>query len=104
MTIFSSKNIKTLQQGRNECIKLIKQDELLFRRMLVACQNREPVMVEFFSHENQPFPPALSQAGKLRKTTKSDLLKILENSSLDCDECQETLRQNSVLQKRKKIS
>ena len=64
--------------------------------MLVACQNREPDMVEFFSHENQTFPPPLSQAGKLRRTTKSDLLKILENGSLDCGECQATLRQNSV--------
>ena len=47
--------------------------------MLIACQNREVDMQNFFSHENQPFPPSLSQNGKLRQCNKSDLLRILES-------------------------
>ncbi|CAH3151254.1 unnamed protein product [Porites lobata] len=33
---------------------------------------------EFFKHENQAYPPALSQNGKLRTGTKSDLVSCLE--------------------------
>ena len=34
-------------------------------------------MPTFFKHENQPFPPSLSEHGKLRLTTKSDLMSLL---------------------------
>ena len=37
-------------------------------------------MVDFFRHENQPYPPSLSLGGKLRHGTKSDLLSILESN------------------------
>ncbi len=33
-------------------------------------------MTTFFSHENHPFPPSLSDNGKLRLRKKSDLLNI----------------------------
>ena len=33
----------------------------------------------FFSHENLSYPPALPDYGNLRSTSKSDLLKELEN-------------------------
>ena len=36
-------------------------------------------MEEFFSHENHPWPPSISDHGKLRlPTLKSDLLALLE--------------------------
>ena len=57
--------------------------------MLIACQNREADMESFFSQENQPFPPSLSQNGKLRYCNKSDLLKILE--SLDDESNEEVI-------------
>lgn len=38
-------------------------------------------MEEFFRHENQACPPALSESGKLHLGTKSDLLRCLENHS-----------------------
>jgi len=36
-------------------------------------------MSNYFSHENHPFPPSLSDCGKLRLGKKSDLLEILVN-------------------------
>ena len=50
--------------------------------MYVALQNREGDMREFFSHEVQSFPPALSEFGNLRlPSAKSDLLKCLQPNS-----------------------
>ena len=37
-------------------------------------------MEGFFGHKNQSFPPSLSQYGKLRSGTKSDLLSCLEKN------------------------
>jgi len=33
---------------------------------------------EFFKHENQAYPPALSKLGRIRTSTKSDLLTCLK--------------------------
>ena len=44
-----------------------------------ASQIREGDLDEFFAHENQAYPPALSQMGKLRSGTKSDLVNCLED-------------------------
>ena len=81
IVIFSNKHNKSVKTDSNANIKLIKQDELLFRRMLIACQNREPDMDKFFQHENQPYPPSLAISGKMRKTNKSDLLLLLEKGN-----------------------
>ena len=35
-------------------------------------------MADFFSHENHSYPPSLSIYGKIRQTTKSDTITILE--------------------------
>ncbi|KAG1707488.1 Amiloride-sensitive sodium channel subunit gamma [Nymphon striatum] len=40
-------------------------------------QQREADMDVFFKHENNPTPPALSDGGKLRSGTKSDLMNCL---------------------------
>ena len=34
---------------------------------------------DFFRHENQAYPPSLSNLGKLRQGNKADLLSCLEN-------------------------
>ena len=49
-----------------------------FSRLYVASQVRNGNLDEFFEHENQAYPPALSQNGKLRTGTKSDLVSCLE--------------------------
>ncbi|CAG2200822.1 unnamed protein product [Mytilus edulis] len=44
----------------------------------VSCQVRDSDLDEFFRHENQAYPPSLSQFGQLRLSSKSDLLVSLE--------------------------
>ena len=45
----------------------------------------------FFSYENEPYPPSISQNGKPRSTVKSDLIKCFEidgqNENLDNFDC-----------------
>ena len=58
--------------------KSMKNDLQLFSRLHIACQTRDGNLDEFFKHENQAFPPSLSDMGKLRVGTKSDLLTCVE--------------------------
>ena len=46
------------------------------------CQSRESDLSELFAHENHVYPPALSMYGKLRQTTKSDILKIFDKQTI----------------------
>ncbi|CAG2223289.1 unnamed protein product [Mytilus edulis] len=46
--------------------------------LYVSCQVRDSDLDEFFRHENQAYPPSLSQFGQLRLGSKSDLLVPLE--------------------------
>lgn len=56
----------------------MKNDMALFAGLYISCQNREGNLDEFFRHENQACPPALSDAGKLHVGNKSQLLECLE--------------------------
>ena len=49
----SSKTKQQLSSARNHC--------LLFPRLYISCQTREGNLDQFFQHENQSFPPSLSQ-------------------------------------------
>lgn len=60
-------------------VSSLKSDISLFSRLYIACQTRDGNLDEFFRHENQACPPSISQLGKLRLGTKSDLLGCLEN-------------------------
>ena len=57
----------------------LKNDCSLFSRLYVASQVRGGNLDDFFEHENHAYPPALSQNGKLRLGTKSDLVRCLED-------------------------
>ena len=57
----------------------LKNDCSLFSRLYIASQIRSGDLDQFFEHENQAYPPALSQMGKLRTGTKYDLVDCLEN-------------------------
>jgi hypothetical protein len=70
-----SKKVKTKSQ---ENVTLLKSESSLFARLYVACQTRHGDLDNFFSHENQPFPPSLSSYGQLRQGKKSDLMGCLE--------------------------
>ena len=56
----------------------LKNDCSLFSRLYISCQTRDGDLDEFFSHENQACPPSLSNMGKLRLGTKSDIVSCLE--------------------------
>ena len=62
---------------------MLKSDVELFSRLYIGCQTREGNLEEFFCHENQAYPPALSDGGNLYLGTKSDLLSCLQAVS-DC--------------------
>jgi hypothetical protein len=55
----------------------MKKDVDLFARLYIVAQNRESDLAAFFMHENSECPPALSDQGRLRQGTKSDLLQCL---------------------------
>ena len=57
----------------------LKNDCSLFSRLHIASQIRSGDLDQFFQHENQAYPPALSQMVKLRTGTKSDLVGCLED-------------------------
>ena len=60
-------------------LKAMKRDRTLFSTLYIVCQVRQISMVDFFSHENQPYPPSLSEYGSMRSGTKADLLVCLED-------------------------
>ncbi|CAG2208108.1 unnamed protein product [Mytilus edulis] len=59
-------------------LDLAREDCSLFSRLFISCQSRQCDLEEFFSHENQKFPPSLSQSGKINIGVKSQLMEILE--------------------------
>ena len=59
-------------------LKSAKNDCLLFSRLYIGCQNRGSNLEDFFTHENQACPPSISDGGKLRHGSKSDLLQCFE--------------------------
>ena len=58
--------------------QVLKDDCRLFSQLFISCQARECGLLEFFQHENQSFPAALSDSGKLHTGQKSQLAIILE--------------------------
>ena len=49
----------------------------LFSQLYIGCQNRGSNLDDFFTHENQACP-SISDGGKLRHGSKSDLLQCFE--------------------------
>ena len=62
---------------------LVLEDCELFYRLFIACKSREGSLDEFFTFENQPWPPSLAQGGKLRSGQKADLIKCILNQAAD---------------------
>lgn len=80
------KNLKKETSKQGKKIAVLKSNLNLFAQLYVALQNRDGDMREFFSHEVQCFPPAISEYGNLRlPTAKSDLLKCLPQRNQDLD-------------------
>ena len=77
LTLFHSSKKKENSKSQNE-LTLANNDVALFSKLYIGCQNRDSEIDEFFKHENQAFPPSLSDFGKLRATVKSELLTCFE--------------------------
>jgi hypothetical protein len=56
-----------------------RNDATLCARLYIACQIRNSDLDEFFRHENQVFPPSLSDSGNIHFGCKSDLLSCLDS-------------------------
>ena len=66
-------------------LSVLKSDFSLFSQLCIANQHRDGGLDEFFKYENLPFPPSLSEYGKMCFSKKSDLLVCLEPSGLSLD-------------------
>ena len=78
LKLFGSAFKKSVSKGKQQLTSL-KSDVGLFSRLYIGCQTRDGNLEEFFRHENQAFPPALSDGANLHLGTKRDLLLCLED-------------------------
>ena len=78
LPLFSRPPIKGKSQEKEQ-LAALKSDIGLFSRLYISCQTRDGDLDNFFSHENQASPPALSTQGKIRLCVKADLLHCLES-------------------------
>ena len=78
LALFRSPHKKEPSKEKQQVTSL-KSDCSLFSRLYISCQTRHGDLDDFFRHENQGYPPAVSQNGKLRlPSKKSDLLDCLK--------------------------
>ena len=77
LPLFATKRGPKIPKG-NQQVKSLKNDVALFARLYIGCQTRDGNLEEFFRHENQQCPPALSDGGRLYLGSKSDFLVFLE--------------------------
>ncbi|KAG7159649.1 hypothetical protein Hamer_G025299 [Homarus americanus] len=69
---------QAVQSEVNLKLKPAKNDCLLFSGLYIGCQNRGGSFDDFFAYENQAYPPSISDCGRLRTSSKSDLLQCFE--------------------------
>ena len=86
LLLFKTSKVRKADR-KSKKIENLKHDCSLFSRLYITSQTagRELSMEEFFSHENQRYPPSLSDNGSLNGGTKSDLLKSFEDLSKPLD-------------------
>ena len=82
LPLFSRPPVK-IKSRQKEQLAALKSDCGLFSRLYISCQTRDGDIDNFFSHENQAAPPALSTGGKMRIGIKSDLLRCLESDLIE---------------------
>ena len=80
LPLFSRPPTKVTSKKQAQIVAL-KDDCSLFSRLYIACQSREGDLQDFFKHENQPWPPSLSQHGQLRQGNKAELVQCLQSST-----------------------
>lgn len=76
LPLFSKRKRSTKSKAQLK-VGTLQDNVALFSELYIACQTRSINMDDFFMHENQPYPPSLSEYGKLRLGKKSDLVDCL---------------------------
>ena len=77
LALFKSQRSSLLTKS-SQRLKSVQNDCSLFSRLYIGCQTRNGNVDTFFEHENQAYPPSISEFGTLRFGSKSDLLSCLE--------------------------
>ena len=80
LKVFNTSTPRSVNKGKQQ-LASPRNDVALFRRPYIGCQTRDGTLEEFFRHENQACPPAMSDGESIRLGTKSDLLKCFEEFS-----------------------
>jgi len=80
LRVFSTSTPRSQSKGQQQ-LASIKNDRELFARLYINRLPDEGGNLEFFRHENQACPRALSDGGSLFTGTKNDLLTCLEEVS-----------------------
>ena len=62
-----------------------KNRELLYS-LYIASQFRSNDLTNFFSHENEMFPPKLTSEGEIQSTPQSDLIPLMLEDIETCSE------------------
>ena len=70
---------KLVNKNLENKMQVLKKDCNLFARLYIACQKRQGNSTDFFAHENNSFPPALSNNVTLGKGNKADTLICLNS-------------------------
>ena len=95
--ILFGQHAKKTKSHKEEQLSSLKRDRNLFSTLYIACQVRDTDPEEFFKHENQSFPPSLSDCGNMRHGTKSDLLQCLEDLVPNSAPSQELLQDTDMV-------
>lgn len=75
--LFGKQSVRA-KSKQAKTITALQNNVTLFAQLYIAMQSRDVDLEDFFSHEVQSFPAALSEFGSLRlSTAKSDLLKCI---------------------------
>ena len=80
LKVFNISTPRSVSKGKQQLASL-RNDVALFSRPYIGCQTMDGNLEEFFRHENQACPPALSDGESIRLGTKRDLLKCFEEFS-----------------------
>ena len=80
LKVFNTSTPRSVSKGKQQMASP-RNDVALFSRPYIGCQARDGNLEEFFRHENQVCPPALSDGESLRLGTKSNLLQCFEDFS-----------------------
>ena len=73
VSLFKASSHKSISRTKGQVTDL-KSNCHLFSQLYIASKFRDGDLEDFFSHENHPWPPALSDHGQIKLPTKSDLL------------------------------